>query len=813
MNRKLKRILAIVLSFAMLISSLVIAAAEESRAGKFNKNFTITGDGATDIVAVARAQNGKTGSELNYGTHRYIWCADFVSDCARLAGVEDVVPFTGGVADLKNKILNAGGAMVTNQSDVKPGDIILYYCIYDGYVHTGLVTDTSNGITTTEGNFNDAVATVTASNRNYFYHGDKKLGTDHHVNTGDISYSFVRPAYKTAPTHIHAYGARNIAPTCTTDGYTLFYCRCGEEFTGNETEAFGHDHYLSDIIPATCIDNGQKIYTCRRCGNKKSEPISAKEHSAPVWVINKLPTCTEAGEKVGYCTKCGVIIAREDIDKTNHQNKAWKVDYEPTIDAAGKKSLYCTDCGYVLETEDITLHTHQFGYQEVIKEPTCTECGEKGTYCKLCGAVYITEPISANGHTSDSKSVWVTTTAPTCKESGVQTCYCTDCGVKTNIRNVDALNHDEGVWCVTTSPTCTESGQARCICTTCAEVIGTKELAPLNHDDGIWVVSVPATCTESGEKTRVCTRCNSELNKMTVEPLDHDEGVWTVRKAATCIDEGEKVCNCTRCGLCIDSQVISRSAHDKGVWKIDHEATADVQGHMSLYCSVCNEVLDGKDFAMHEHKEGFRKTLVAPSCVQQGEGGVFCEVCGCVYETYSIDVLEHSYTSWYTNNNATHSKSCIKCHNVQIQNCIFEQTVVKPTCTTGGYTIYMCRVCRFSYCDDFTRPLNHVFSEWKDVGDGATHMRKCSCCEETQYANHQWSEFEFDNNSSFFKNGTKSRFCADCGCVETTEAEHTATIRRMFYYPYLFIRNILVKLRTVISLDWLFPWLTRFIEI
>lgn len=63
--------------------------------GNFSRSYTLTGDGATDIVNVARAQIGKNGGQLGYASdpnNPYSgeeWCADFVSDCAILAG--DVV--------------------------------------------------------------------------------------------------------------------------------------------------------------------------------------------------------------------------------------------------------------------------------------------------------------------------------------------------------------------------------------------------------------------------------------------------------------------------------------------------------------------------------------------------------------------------------------------------------------------------------------------------------------------------------------------------------------------------------------------------
>ena len=52
------------------------------------------------------------------------WCADFVSDCAVLAGQSSAIPHDGYCPTLKQKIINAGGKDVT--SSPQPGDIVFF---------------------------------------------------------------------------------------------------------------------------------------------------------------------------------------------------------------------------------------------------------------------------------------------------------------------------------------------------------------------------------------------------------------------------------------------------------------------------------------------------------------------------------------------------------------------------------------------------------------------------------------------------------------------------------------------------------------
>lgn len=132
-----KRMISMLLAIAMVLCAMPVAAAgkttvvdgstvshqaptvaTQSCTSGFSTDYILTGDGATDIVAIALAQEGRTGSELGYTEE---WCADFVSDCAILAGQSDAVPQYGAVSGLYDRILSAGGTNTTDSP--RPGDI------------------------------------------------------------------------------------------------------------------------------------------------------------------------------------------------------------------------------------------------------------------------------------------------------------------------------------------------------------------------------------------------------------------------------------------------------------------------------------------------------------------------------------------------------------------------------------------------------------------------------------------------------------------------------------------------------------------
>ena len=127
-RNKLTRITAVLVSTWVIMFLLLpfcnckTVLAWQSAYDKFNTNYTLTGDGATDMIAIARAQIGRTGASFNYGDE---WCAIFVSDCARLAGQSEAIPLNAGCYAMQTAVKNAGGYTVSS-SNVMPGDLIFF---------------------------------------------------------------------------------------------------------------------------------------------------------------------------------------------------------------------------------------------------------------------------------------------------------------------------------------------------------------------------------------------------------------------------------------------------------------------------------------------------------------------------------------------------------------------------------------------------------------------------------------------------------------------------------------------------------------
>lgn len=136
-----KRITSALLTLVLMLGMAVPAQAAQSRAANFLKTYELSGDGAADLVAIAQAQLYRKGASFDYTEQ---WCADFVSDCARLAGQSAAIPFHNNVYGLHDQILEAGGIIST--ANPQSGDICFMDWEGDGnWDHVEIVYMVSTG--------------------------------------------------------------------------------------------------------------------------------------------------------------------------------------------------------------------------------------------------------------------------------------------------------------------------------------------------------------------------------------------------------------------------------------------------------------------------------------------------------------------------------------------------------------------------------------------------------------------------------------------------------------------------------------------
>ena len=322
------------------------------------------------------------------------------------------------------------------------------------------------------------------------------------------------------------------------------------------------------------------------------------EHTEHVWndgEISKEATCAEAGEKIYTCKVCGETKT-EAIEALGHAySEEWTVDREATCEEAGSKSHHCTrpGCDSKSDVTVIEALDHEWGEGKETKSPTCTEAGEKTYTCTRCDKTK-TEAIEALGHSYSTE--WTVDKEATCEEAGSKSHHCTrlGCDSKSEVTEIAALGHEWGEGKETKAPTCTEAGEKTYTCTRCDKT-KTEAIEALGHAySEEWTVDKEATCEEAGSKSHHCTRpgCDSKSDITVIEALGHEWGEGKETKAPTCTEAGEKTYTCTRCNA-TKTEAIEALGHNYDTeWTVDKEATTTETGSKSHHCKVCGNKTD-----------------------------------------------------------------------------------------------------------------------------------------------------------------------------------------------------------------------------
>ena len=366
--------------------------------------------------------------------------------------------------------------------------------------------------------------------------------------------------------------------TCTEDGYTGdTYCKdCGAKLeSGTVINKLGHTWDNGVITKeATETEEGIKTYTCKTCGETKTEKIPVASHHWDQGTITKKATCTENGEKTYHCTDEGCDKTWiETIPATGHQH---------TDGYSG--DLYCKDCGQLISKGAVVKATgHSWESGKVTEAATCKKEGTKTYTCKNCGETK-TESIPKTEHQWDNGKV---TKEATCKEEGSKTYTCSICG-DTKTEAIPKKDHtwDEGK--VTKKVTCTEDGLKVYTCRVCAE---TKEevLKATGHQHTELRNEKKATCTEEGYTgDTYCTDCGELIKKGSVTEKANHNWQLTKEEKATCEKDGSKTYTCADCKE-TKTETIPATGHKFGDWQTVTTQSVFTGGVQKRICSICGK--------------------------------------------------------------------------------------------------------------------------------------------------------------------------------------------------------------------------------
>ena len=320
------------------------------------------------------------------------------------------------------------------------------------------------------------------------------------------------------------------------------------------------NNYLRLALLVLLVISALSLVAC-----ENSDKNNGCSHESTEWVIDKNPTCTEAGARHKICTICNATIANESIGKAKHVEELISpVDATCTSDGltAGKK---CANCGTELLAQQTVPAK---GHTEVVTKgtrPTCTTPGlSDGKECSVCNTVILKqEVLPVSEHVAGD---WIVDQAASVGVAGKQHKECLGCGQTMETAVIPATNethvHKGEKWVIKTPATCQKAGVQNYICS-CGMLMQTASIDILPHTEET-IPAVKATCLSTGLTSGIqCSECGLIIVNQTVTAKSgHTEEV-VLGRAASCtttgLTDGKKCSVCTV--MTVSQQIIPATGH------------------------------------------------------------------------------------------------------------------------------------------------------------------------------------------------------------------------------------------------------------
>lgn len=583
-------------------------------------------------------------------------------------------------------------------------------------------------------------------------------------------------------------------------GAITYTCKNCSETRTEETPELDKTYHIKEVVAPTCTSEGYTIYECNEVPGLtyKGEYTAKLPHSWDGGVVTKAATIYEKGVKTFTCTVCGETRT-EDIkvlDKTWHKGQT----VAPTCTEQGYTVYICDQDKNLTEKRDYTAALgHDYDNGVVTTPATCTTEGVMTYTCTRDGATK-TETIPALGHKWDDGTI---TTAPTCETEGEKTYRCTNDGcTETKREAVAALGHDWDNGTVTTPATCTAEGVLTYICKRDASHSKTEAIPALGHkwDDG--TITTAPTCEAEGEKTYTCKNDGSHTKTESIPALGHDWNDGEVTTAPTCTEDGVKTYTCKNDASHTKTETIAKLGHKWDAGKVTKEPTYESDGTMTFTCQ--NDPTHTYTETIPAKKYTFTVTVVDPTCTEQGYTLHTCnQNAEKSYKDNYTDALGHDYKEVITPATCKDAGKvenvCQRCNDTQLvkelpvtEDHQWNDGVVTKaaTCTEAGEKVYTCTVCNKTKAETI-KATGHDWNETTTpatCGKAGSVDRTCKACGVTEHVkdlpatgNHAWDAGKITTEATCDGKGVKTFTCTVCN---ETKTEEIAALGHNFSYGY-----------------------------
>ena len=372
------------------------------------------------------------------------------------------------------------------------------------------------------------------------FHGPRKItyyACNDTWNSSEAQNFLSNSSYNITPNPIHmSEDYTVITPaTCTTDGEKSFTCdKCGQASTG-VISATGHKLTVKDHKDATCNEKGYDVQVCSVCNEEiRTElEIDLNAHKYDEGKVIE-PTCSRDGYTVYTCAVCRNTKRENIIPRKEHVME--DIVVPATCQMQGYTIHQCKNCDY--SYTDTWTEPLEHDYEATVKAPACTERGYTVYTCKNCGYTYTDNYVGASGHKYTKKVV-----APTCVSRGYTENICDVCGNEYVSDYKSATGHTYKR--TVKNPTCTEEGYTLLTCKNCDYETKSDIRSAKGHNYEETITE--STCTTKGFITYTCTDCGDSYKGKETDLAPHKWDKGTVTKQATYLSKGTIEYKCADC--------------------------------------------------------------------------------------------------------------------------------------------------------------------------------------------------------------------------------------------------------------------------
>lgn len=590
--------------------------------------------------------------------------------------------------------------------------------------------------------------------------------------------------------------------TCTTKGQQSIHCSVCDVINGESiTEIPENGHTWGAEVceqKESCGIRGLYVKSCEVCHTNSSRWVDSLTH---IYETTTTPaTCTEAGEKITSCKICGEIESVEVLQPTGHkyENEGAIVETAATCTSSAYKTYNCDNCDYSYVEHIIgsTVLPHDFtGTETVISAATCTADGKKTVQCKNCDAT--TEVILPKlGH---SYGNWEVVKEATNSEDGQWKRVCAN-----NAEHVEYITIPKGghAWdsgTVTKAASCEATGTMVYKCTAHTDCGVTLEVTIPVTQHTVAQREIEATCTEKGKVEAYCSVCDAECanpfstTETPVVPHSLDNGT---KVEATCTTSGYTLYKCTANDCGFEYKEYNEDEKAKAhtyVATQTNAATCTNEGLMTYTCACGASYTERIPATGHSFVENAEKATAA-TCTELATKTYECSSCDEAYVEHYGTLAAHKFDTLVktvpaTNDSLGYEERKCDCGLIQITileatgthvfNEKFESECVAPTCTENGTDVYKCTA--HDNCDAKTSVvvprLGHtvtaVYNAPTCIAQGSSEAY-CTNCKTTVSSTvipatgiHDFSGTGVKVDATCTAAGTMTYTCLTDGCNET----------------------------------------------